>query len=157
MNKKTAFIGHREYAGNKLEAELYLAVENQIKSGCKNFTMGTHGEFDKMALRVCRSLRKKYKDIEIEVVITSFNTIKPVIEYDNIFGREKYFLYADVDTIMYDIEEVYFKKKIIVSNQKMLDNCDTLICYVNTQKNYGGAIKAYNYAMKKGLKIINLY
>ena len=42
----------------------------------KCFTMGTHGDFDKEALSVCRDLRRKYKDIKIEVVITSFAQIK---------------------------------------------------------------------------------
>ena len=35
----------------------------------------------------------------------------------------------------------------------MIDNCDTLICYVNTFKTYGGAILAYKYAKKKAYKL----
>ena len=118
--------------------------------------MGTHGEFDEMALSVCRELRKIYTDIEIEVVITSFKEIEPIIDHDPIFGDEKYIPYSDVKTTMYDIEEEYYKRKIVVSNQQMIDNCDTLICYVNPTKTYGGAILAYKYAKKKGLQIVNL-
>mgnify|MGYP001859739607 FL=1 len=110
-----------------------------------------------MALRVCRKLRKVYTDIEIEVVITSFKTIEPIIDHDPIFGDEKYIPYSDVKTIMYDIEEEHYKRKIIVSNQQMINNCDTLICYVNPTKTYGGAILTYKYAKKKGLQIVNLY
>ena len=158
MNKKTCFIGHRYiYNYTKIREKLYNIVEKEIKNGCKFFTMGTHGEFDEMALSVCRELRKIYTDIEIEVVITSFKTIEPIIDHDPIFGDEKYIPYSDVKTTMYDIEEEHYKRKIVVSNQQMIDNCDTLICYVNPTKTYGGAILAYKYAKKKGLQLVNLY
>ena len=157
MNKRICFIGHRHiYNYKEVEEKLYNIVEKKIKSGCKFFTMGTRGEFDKLALSVCKKLRKIYTDIEIEVVITSFKIIEPITNHDKIFGDEKYIPYFDVKTIMYDIEEEHYKRKIIKSNQQMIDNCDYLICYVNPNKNYGGAIMAYKYAKKKGLHIVNL-
>ena len=158
MNKKICFIGHRHiYNYKEIREKLYKIVEEEIKKGCKFFTMGTHGEFDEMVLSVCRELRKIYTDIEIEVVITSFKTIEPIIDHDPIFGDEKYIPYSDVKTTMYDIEEEHYKRKIVVSNQQMIDNCNTLVCYVNSTKTYGGAILAYKYAKKKGLQIVNLY
>ena len=158
FKKKVCFIGHRHiYNYKEIREKLYNIVEEEIKNGCKFFTMGTHGEFDEMALSVCRELRKIYTDIEIEVVITSFKTIEPIIDHDPIFGDEKYIPYSDVKTTMYDIEEEHYKRKIVVSNQQMIDNCDTLICYVNPTKTYGGAILAYKYAKKKGLQLVNLY
>ena len=157
MNKKICFIGHRHiYNYKEIREKLYNIIEEEIKNGCEFFTMGTQGEFDEMALSVCRELRKIYTDIEIEVVITSFKTIEPIIDHDPIFGDEKYIPYSDVKTTMYDIEEEYYKRKIVVSNQQMIDNCNTLICYVNPIKTYGGAILAYKYAKKKGLQIVNL-
>lgn len=157
LKKKVCFIGHRHiYNYKEIREKLYNLVEEEIKNGCNFFTMGTHGGFDKLALSVCRELRNIYKDIEIEVVITSFKEIEPIIDHDPIFGDEKYIPYSDVKTTMYDIEEEYYKRKIVVSNQQMIDNCDTLICYVNPTKTYGGAILAYKYAKKKGLQIVNL-
>lgn len=158
FKKKVCFIGHRHiYNYKEIREKLYNIVEEEIKNGCKFFTMGTHGEFDEMALSVCRELRKIYTDIEIEVVITSFKTIEPIIDHDPIFGDEKYIPYSDVKTTMYDIEEEHYKRKIVVSNQQMIDSCDTLICCVNPTKNYGGAILAYKYAKKKGLQTVNLF
>ncbi len=156
MSRKVAFIGHRN-VGYEIEEKLYNEVKKQIEGGCQVFTMGTHGEFDKVALSVCRSLRRNYSNISIEVVLTSLNSIKPIIEYDAIFGNGKYIPYDDVETIMYEIEEQHYKKKIVTSNQRMIDTCDTLVCYVDTSRNSGGAITAYKYAKKKGLKIINLF
>ena len=157
FKKKVCFIGHRHiYNYKEIREKLYNIIEEEIKNGCEFFTMGTHGEFDEMALSVCRELRKVYANLEIEVVITSFKEIEPIIDHDPIFGDEKYIPYSDVKTTMYDIEEEYYKRKIVVSNQQMIDNCNTLICYVNPIKTYGGAILAYKYAKKKGLQIVNL-
>ena len=68
---RTAFIGHRKVFAKDIEARLAAAIQTEIERGCTAFTMGTHGEFDKLALSACRSMRKRYPDIEIEVVITS--------------------------------------------------------------------------------------
>lgn len=58
---------------------------------------------------------------------------------------------------MYEIEETHYKRQIIESNHQMIDNSNTLICYVNKKHNPSGAKLAMNYAKRKGLKIINLY
>ena len=58
---------------------------------------------------------------------------------------------------MYDIEEVHYKRQITLSNRKMIDSCDTLICYVNTSEYRSGAKTALRYAEKRGLKVVNLY
>ena len=153
--KKVAFIGHRNVWKN-IRSNLYEIVKGYIKKGYRIFTMGTHGEFDKIALSVCRELRKIYQDIVIEVVITSLVQIGQSLDLKNkeIIGYKPY---SDVTTVMYDIEEEHFKRKIVVSNQQMIDTCDTLICYVDTKSTHGGAILAYKYALKKGLSIVNLF
>lgn len=157
MGKKTAFIGHRDIYCNDIEKRLTIAIENEIDLGCKYFTMGTHGEFDKLSLSVCKKLRHQNKDLEIEVVITSLNQIKPTIEIDEKYGKIIYDPFDDVKTIMYDIENEYFKKRITANNKQMIDNCDTLICYVDPNSKHSGAKNILNYAKKKGLKIINLF
>ncbi len=147
---KTAFIGHRHIYSRNIMERLNNAIINEIKSGCRSFTMGTHGEFDYLALNSCRNIRKTYNDLDIEVVITSLNEVKKN-------DKSGIIPYSDVRTIMYDIDDIYFKRKIIISNQQMLENCDTLICYVNNSIRHSGAKYALNYAEKLGLKIINLY
>jgi hypothetical protein len=155
MSKKVAFIGHRQVF-QVIKDRLSEAIQQEINSGCRCFTMGTHGEFDSMALGVCREFRKIYKDIEIEVVITSLNKIKKVVEED-IFGKVEYTPYDDVKTVMYEIEDEHYKNQIVSSNKQMIDTCDTLICYVNKKRSPSGARTAMNYAKRKGLKIVNLY
>lgn len=153
---KTAFAGHSHFSLNTDEAKkrLIKAIREEIDNGCLSFTMGTYGDFDTLSLNVCRELRKEYSDIEIEVVITSLHKIKKFVEKD---GTGTFTPYEDVKTIMYYIEDEYFMNRIISSNQQMINNCDTLICYINPKRYKSGAKKTLNYAKKKGLKIVNLF
>ncbi len=87
--------------------------------------MGMHGNFDKLALTICKEIKTANKDICIELVITNPNFLTKSKSISEI-------VYKDVDTVMYEIEDVHFKQQIILSNKKMIDTCDTLICYVDT-------------------------
>ena len=146
---KTAFIGHRQIFAKDINERLIAAVQTEIENGCKEFTMGTHGEFDKLALSACRNLRQTHTDLEIEVVITSLNAIKK----DGKLAAP----FVDVKTVMFEIEETHYKRKITLSNRQMIDGCDTLICYVNPSQYRSGAKTALRYAEQRGLKIVNLY
>lgn len=157
MNKKACFIGHRNIWNENLKIKLAQVVEQEILTGTKHFTMGTHGDFDKVALNVCKDLRNRYKDIVIEVVIIDLQQLKTIVKSDPILGIEKYIPYDDVETVIYDTEQCHYKAKIISSNKQMVDNCTTLICYVNENKFKSGAKLILKYAKRKGLKIINLF
>ncbi len=150
--KKTAFIGHRQIFANTLSERLIEAIDTEIHNGCDCFTMGMHGQFDKLALNTCREIHKRLPRFEIELVITSLNRIK------NDFTDIGYDApYSDVKTVMYDIENAHYKQQIILSNRQMIDTCNTLICYVDEKVYRSGAKTAMNYAKKKGLRIVNLY
>lgn len=151
MNK-TVFIGHRQIFANTLSERLTEAITKQIQNGCINFTMGSHGDFDNLALSCCQKLHSIYPDINIELVITSLNGIKTNCAATD--GSSPFF---GVKTVMFDIEETHYKRQITLSNQKMIDGCDTMICYVDEKTYRSGAKTALNYAKRKGLRIINLY
>ncbi len=146
---KTAFIGHRRIFAKTLPQRLIKAIEAEIKSGCLSFTMGVHGEFDSLALRACRKLRKDYPQLQIEVVLTDMRAVNN--------SGEGNFPYSDVNTVMYYIEEAHYKRRITYSNRMMIDACDALICYVDEKAFRSGAKTAMRYAVRKGLRIINLY
>lgn len=149
---KTALIGHRVINNSLIRDRLKDAIEKTIEKGCKFFIMGNHGEFDHLALEICRELKQKCKDLEIVVVLTSLHVFDKVFIDDIPINP-----YSDVKTTFYDIEEEHFKRKIIVSNRKMIDECNNVICYVNEIKSSSGAKLTLKYARKRGLNIINLY
>lgn len=145
---KTAFIGHRRLFAKDIKERLMNAIKTQIDNGCRAFIMGTHGEMDELALNSCRQFKADYKDLDIEVVITSMNTIKEGGGLNS---------YADIKTVMFEIEDIHYKQRITLSNKLMIDESDTLICYVDTSVYGSGAGRALRYAEKRGLKIVNLY
>ena len=150
--RKTAFIGHRLILQSNLKEKLISTIERQIQNGCNCFTMGTHGDFDRLALNTCIELKNIYPDIKIEIVITNLNGLARK------YGDNDYYVpYSDIETIIYQIETTHFKRQIISSNMQMLDTCDTLICYVDEDAYKSGAKRALQYAKKKALNIINLY
>ena len=138
-SRKTTFIGHRDFLPGDIEERLSAVVQKEIDSGCRYFIVGSHGEFDRVALGVCKLMRQIYPEIKIEVAITSFNQD-----------------YYDVETVMFEIEEVYYKRRIIESNKQMVDACDVLICYVRPNSWRSGAKQILNYAKSKNKKIINI-
>lgn len=152
MKNKTAFIGHRQifFDRNTIEKRLQIAIEQRIADGCTCFMMGTHGEFDQMALSTCKKARITHPEIIIEVVLTSYHIIEKKSEFD-------YVPYQDVQTVVFDIEDVHFKQQITESNKKMIGQSDTLICYVDTKRSPSGAKTAMNYAKRKGLNIVNIF
>lgn len=147
--RRTAFIGHRRIFAKDIDERLISAIKLEIENGFKSFTMGTHGQFDMYALRACRRLRKEYEDLDIEVVLTGLHALDKDEQWDSI-------PYSDVKTVMYDIEDVHFKRRITLSNRLMIDDCDTLICYVDESVYRSGAKTAMRYAERMGLKIVNL-
>lgn len=149
MSNKTTFIGHRILLQGNIQQLLKSAIENEIQSGCKNFIIGSHGEFDKTVLDILLSLKNTYPEIQIEVVITNYN---PKTQ-DEIIIKEN----PKYETVMFEIEELHPKQRITASNKQMIDSCDTLICYVKPNVFKGGAKTTLDYAIKKNIKIINLY
>lgn len=148
MSKKTTFIGHRILLPSDIKKKIETAIENEIKFGCKNFIVGSHGEFDKTVLDVLLSIKNIYPEIKIEVVITNYN---PKIQ-DEIIIKDN----PKYETIMFEIEDLHCKQRITESNKQMINCCDTLICYVRPNAWKSGSKNALNYAIKKKLKIINL-
>lgn len=91
MERKTAFIGHRQVCFiEKVKERLQNAIEQCINDDCSHFLMGTHGEFDKMALDACRFARKQHPNINIEVVLTSYHIIEKKDSLDYVPYRRAY-------------------------------------------------------------------
>lgn len=147
---KTSFIGHRFLLPNDIEQRVKSAIENEIKLNCNSFIVGSHGEFDKIVLGVLLSLKESYPQIKIEVVTTNLNS--SVVDTNWVIKQKPKY-----EMVMFEIEELHYKQRIGASNKQMIDECDTLICYVKPNSWRSGAKTALAYAVKKKLRINNLY
>ena len=149
-----SLFGHRDLCCKNIKERLTKVLQKQIEQ-CSNisFLIGSHGDFDNLALFCCRELKKSYPQIKITIVFTNLNILTK--HKNRLYSTLD--LYKDVQTMLYDIENVHFKNQIIVSNKKMVDDSNLIICYVNMNKHKSGAKRAILYAIKQSKPVINLY
>lgn len=154
--KSITFFGHRQIYNDVIIRErLENTLKSVISKGFSRLIVGSHGDFDKLALSVGLNYKKSInKEIQINVVLTNLSSL----------NRGKYgYSQADIindmgcEPIFYDVEEEYYKKKITVCNKKMVDDSDLIICYVDMEKYNSGAKKAVKYALKQNKWVINLF
>lgn len=138
--KTCTFFGHRQIWENIDGALTELLADLIEKQGITNFYVGNQGDFDKIVIRVLKSLRKRYSTIYYTVVLA--------------YLPKRSLYYAD--TIYPEgLEEVPPKYAIIKRNQWMIEQSDVVVTYINYP--VGGAMKARIYAEKLGKRIINIY
>ena len=146
------FIGHGLIFDDSIEDAIFNVVKDLIDKGYDSFIMGEHGDYDRMALSACRRVKRIYPYIKIEVVVTNLNKLN---------GDKNCLISMSKNTnelfVVYDIESEHYKRKIIVSNQKMIDDSNFVIAYVDVLRKSGGAIRSWKYALKRNKEIINLY
>ena len=154
--KTIAFFGHREiFNKGEIKERIINTLKEVIPLGFSTLLIGCHGDFDSISLSACLNYRKNYDNtLNINVVLTNLY----LLNRDKC-GYSKLDFYKDrkCETVVYDIEEVHFKKSITFSNKRMVDNSDLVICYVDMQSYKSGAKTAINYAIKQNKKIINLF
>ncbi len=147
-----SFFGHRRLFDSNVEERLYAELVNIAETNdAVSLLIGTHGEFDRLALSVAREIRRTYANVRISVVLTSLSLLRKGE------GCAAIAYYNDVQTVVYDIEEEFYKKRITATNRKMVDDSDVVICYANMQEYRSGAKDAVKYAMRQNKRIINLF
>ena len=165
--KKCCFFGHRKInKTDELVNKLTEAIEKLIiENGVDTFLFGSKSQFDDLCYKIVSELKEKHTHIKRVYVRSSFAD-----------ADESYLKY-----LLEFYEETYFPEKIrkagkasyVERNQEMIDKSDYCICYYD--ENYQPPIRkrskkdiisyqpksgtkiAYDYAVKKGISIINIF
>lgn len=133
--------------------DLYNYLKLKVKDNNVRILVGTHGDYDRLALGVCKQLQREYSNIHISLVFTSQKFLIKEMQMDEFTGY-----YKGVETMIYDIEEIYYKRQIVVSNQKMVDDSDEVVVYNRGNNSYySGTNRVIKYAKKQNKPIINLF
>ena len=142
------FCGHSRLYGQTdvVKEKCLTVIEKLIVSGIADcFLIGNYGDFDGIASSVCLTLKKKYPQISVNLVLPYY---RPHLdEYD----KERYARYDSVITP--ELEETPHRYRIIKANEYMADQADTVIAFVRYD---GGAAKTLAYAKRHKKQIINL-
>ena len=134
------FIGHRE-ADERILPELEKCVERLIsEEGVAYYYVGNHGGFDRMATTAVKKMKEKYPDITLMMVLSYHPAERQVVLSPGFDGS----YYPD------GMENVPRRYAIVRANQRMVDACDWLVCYV--RHGASNSRKLLEYAEKREKK-----
>lgn len=143
--KTTAlFIGNRD-CYSVTESEIERAIIQAIDSGIDTFLSGGLGFFDEISARVLHKVKSNYPHVK-SILVVPFKRFEP---FDS----------SLFDEIVYPFEErvqglINNRNAIPIRNRIMVESASLAICFVERMN--GGASKTMNYAITRGLKIIDL-
>lgn len=147
MSKVCAFFGHSILVKCKVNLEkLKEYIKVFILNDFSSFLIGTHGEFDELCLSACLELKKEFPHIKIFKVYSNISSLLRDRNYNKNFEQ-----------ISYNVEDLHFKQQITQTNRFMIDDANTIICYVDTNLTHSGALSAMNYALKTNKNILNIF
>lgn len=134
---KTCFLfGHRD-APYDLRPHIETAVEYHYSQlGIHQFIVGEYGNFDRMAGGAVKSVKLRHSDIDLRLLLPFHPAERPVEippGFDGSFYPE-------------GMECVPKKFAIVRANQYMIQNADTVICYV---KHFGNTRALLEQAQKR--------
>ncbi len=136
------FFGHGDAPESLGEALYQTLLELVCKEGASNFLVGTHGNFDRLALLSLKRLKKQYSHIRHTVVLAYMPQ-----------GKQEFC--DETDTLIPSaVVGVPPRFAIDKRNGFMLDQSDVLITYV--VRSWGGAAKYKKMALSRGKRVIEL-
>lgn len=133
------FCGHKDvFYKEQVNEKLAAVVAALIEEGATEFYLGGYGDFDYMAAKIVRELKKDLSDIQSTLVI-------PYMDRD--YNKELY------DGSIYPpLENTPLRFAISKRNEWMVDQADVVVAYIT--HDWGGAIKTLEYAQRKKKRII---
>lgn len=154
MKDKTAcFTGHRKiptWGTKKLVARLRKIMVELIEEGYLYFGAGGALGFDTMAAQTVLALREQYPDIKLILVL-------PCLSQTRGWSANDIETYEDIkskaDKVVYTSQE-YTSGCMHKRNRHLVDNSSVCICYLTEET--GGTAYTVNYALSKGVRVINV-
>ena len=135
------FCGHRKlYNSDTIKDCLTRELRSILVQGTHKFYLGGYGDFDLLAANVLHELKPEYPELESILILPYLDRQVDASLYDS--------------TIYPPLENVPKRFAISRRNKWMIEKADILIACVD--HDWGGASKTLEYAVKKGLHIINL-
>lgn len=156
MTKKAcAFTGHRTIPKVRyllLKKTLINELRSLIEEGFNEFIAGGALGFDTLAETTVLNLKKEYPDITLRLIL-------PCKNQDSLWKEKDRELYREIleyaDSVEYVTEE-YTDGCMQERNRRMVDNASAVVAFYDGRHRSGTAMTV-NYAVKKGVWVINLF
>ena len=152
--KTSCIIGHRDFEKtSKLELELKNLLLHLIENEKVNvFLFGSRSKFSDFCYDIITELQKEYPNIRRIFIRAEY----PIISNDYYNYLKNFY----EDSYFYSKKLISNKFSYIRRNQVMIDKSDICIFYFNDDykcKTQSGTRIAYEYAIRKSKKVLNLY
>lgn len=148
MTKTCALTGHRVLRDLDY-ALMDRVILNLIKNGCTRFLCGMAKGFDLAAAESIIALKCNY-DVQLVACIPCGNQSDTLSRADRV--RYERILKNCSEVIV--LSETYYNGCMHTRDRFMVDNSDTVLCYLRRKS--GGTYYTVTYASGKGKKIIEL-
>lgn len=153
------FTGHRpdtmpapkSKAETLLKLKLYEAVNAAAEAGVTRFLNGGARGFDLMAAEAVLALREKHEGIALTLELPSPRHADgwPAAE------KERFERIVKASAEVHYAADANFPFAYLSRNRALVDPSDCCICYL--KKTSGGTVYTVNYALERGLRVLNLY
>ena len=144
------FAGHRDLFLPDADRKIITALDSILESDDEFvFYTGGMGEFDSKCASAVRTVRHRFREKRLHLVL--------VLPYmTNRVNTDKNYFETEYDDVMIPIglADIYPKAAIRKRNRWMVDRSDILLACV--YRDFGGAYDTMQYALRKGVKVINL-
>lgn len=147
------FTGHRRIQPSQVEElnkRLSSVIDTLYKEGVRHFRCGGALGFDSLAaLAVIRSKRER-SDIRLILIL-------PCIDQTHGWSRVDERIYERIresaDEIVYTATE-YSRQNMLLRDRALVDGCGICVAYMNSTS--GGTAYTVGYAVRSGLRVLNL-
>lgn len=140
MRKSCFLFGHAD-APQSLLPMLVQAIENEVSKKPTDFFVGYHGNFDRLAATALRQVKQRHSNITATLVLAYHPAEKPIEPPEGFDG-----------TFYPPLENTPKRYALIKANQYMVQNTDSIICYVS---HFGNTRSLLEYAIKQKKGPIN--
>ncbi len=152
-NHAACFTGHRKIPFmqiHTIKKNLKKVIVSLIKQGYCFFGVGGALGFDTIAAQTILDLKQDHPQIKLILVLPCPSQADHWREKDKTIYEE---VKAKADKVVYIAQE-YTRGCMFARNRHLVDNSSVCICYLTERS--GGTAYTVEYALKKGLKTINL-
>lgn len=147
--KACTFTGHRVLKDLDF-ALMDRVIENLIKNGCRRFYCGMAKGFDLAAAETVIAMKEKYPFIEPIACVPCEGQSDSFSAAD----KARYFRILSKCSEVIVLSEEYYVGCMHFRDRFMVDNSDTVVCYL--RRKYGGTFYTVKYARSQDKKIIEL-
>ncbi len=144
---KSCFLFGHSDTPQDIQSAIEAAVEQQYRNhGIRQYYVGGYGSFDRMAASAIKTLKKRYCDVCLYLLLPYHPAERPAETPEGFDG-----------TFYPPLEKVPRRYAIVRANRYMIETCDSVICYVNHIGNTRKLLEYAQFRAKKGeLSIENL-